>query len=106
MNETRILQGLGKSRDLVIKKTDKGSCIVVQDHFTYTSEASSHLTDTSKYKLLYSIAKNIGELVTVCKNQATLTNTHIPTSTIALPQTYLNLLLPTNLTIATHPCHA
>ena len=30
-NETRILQELGKNRDLVIKKAEKGSCIVVQD---------------------------------------------------------------------------
>ena len=30
-NEVRALQELGKSKNLVIKKADKGSCIVVQD---------------------------------------------------------------------------
>ena len=81
-NETRILQELGKNRDLVIKKADKGSCIVVQDRSTYISEGSSHLADASTYKPLdsdptASIAKNIGELVNSMKELGYLdTYTH------------------------------
>ena len=81
-NETRILQELGKNRDLVIKKADKGSCIVVQDRSIYISEGSSHLADTSTYKPLDSdptacIAKNIGELVNSMKELGYLdTYTH------------------------------
>ena len=38
-NETTILQELGKNIEtyIVIKKADKGSCIVVQDQSTYIS---------------------------------------------------------------------
>ena len=66
--EMKTLQELGKSRDLVIKKADKGSCIVIQDRSTYVAEGKSHLADTSTYKPIdsdptASIAKNIGELV-------------------------------------------
>ena len=37
--EARILQELGMNRDIVIKKADKGSCIVVQDRRSYVSES-------------------------------------------------------------------
>ena len=52
-------------RDLVIKKADKGSWIVVQDSSTYVAEGKSHLGDSSTYKPLdadptASIAKAIG----------------------------------------------
>ena len=69
-------------RDLVIKKADKGSCIVVQDRSTYISKGSSHLADASTYKPLdsdptASIAKNIGELVNSMKELGYLdTYTH------------------------------
>ena len=43
----KILEEIGKTRDLVIKKTDKGSCIVVQDRSTYVAEGRNHLADTS-----------------------------------------------------------
>ena len=71
-NETRILQELGKNRDIVIKKADKESCIVVQDGSTYISEGSSHLADATAYKpldsdLTASLAKNRGELVNSIK---------------------------------------
>ena len=67
-NEMKTLQELGKNRDLVIKKADKGSCIVIQDRSTYAAEGKSHLADTSTYMPIdsdptASIAKDIGELV-------------------------------------------
>ena len=66
-NEMKTLQELGKNRDLVIKKGDKGSCIVIQDRSTYAAEGKSHLADTSTYMPIdsdptASIAKDIGEL--------------------------------------------
>ena len=62
-------------RNIVIKKADKGSCIVVQDRRSYVSEGKSHLADTSTYKPLdsdptASISRNIAELVDSMK-QAT-----------------------------------
>ena len=67
-NEMKILLELGKNKDLVIKKADKGSCIVVQDRSTYVEEGKSHLADLSTYRPLdsdptASIAKGIGEVV-------------------------------------------
>ena len=61
-NELRILQ------ELIIKKADKGSCVVVQDRTTYIAEGNTHLADTSTYKQLASdptasICSSIGELV-------------------------------------------
>ena len=66
--ETRTLQELGKNRDLVIKKADKGSCIVIQDRSTYVAEGKSHLADTSTYKPLESdptaaITECVGNIV-------------------------------------------
>ena len=43
----KILEELGKTVDLVIKKADEGSCIVVQDRSTYVAEGKSHLANTS-----------------------------------------------------------
>ena len=40
-------QILQPNTDIVIKKADKGSCIVVQDRRSYVSEGKSHLDDTS-----------------------------------------------------------
>ena len=64
----KILEELGKTRDLVIKKADKGSCIVEQDRSTYVAEGRNHLADTFTYRPLdadptTSIAKSIGEIV-------------------------------------------
>ena len=66
--EMKILEELGKTRDLVIKKADKGSCIVVQDRSTHVAEGRNHLADTSTYRPLdadttTSIAKGLREIV-------------------------------------------
>ena len=66
--EMKTLQDLAKNKDIVIKKADKGSCIVVQDRSAYVSEGRAHLADTSTYKPLdsdptASIAEGIGEVV-------------------------------------------
>ena len=66
--EMKILQELGKTRHLIIKKADKGSCIIVQDPSTYVAEGKTHLANTSTYRQLdvdttTSIAKGIREIV-------------------------------------------
>ena len=82
-NEARILHELGKNRHLVFKKTEKGSCIVVQDRSTCVAEGKTHLDDTSTYKPLdsdptASIAKAIGEKVDSMR-EAGYIDTHMPT---------------------------
>ena len=74
--EARTLQELGKNRDLVIKKADKGSCIVIQDRSTYVAEGKSHLADTSTYKPLESdptaaITECVGNIVDSMKEVKT-----------------------------------
>ena len=41
---------LANDRNIVIKKADKGSCVVVWDREGYTAEASKQLNDESVYK--------------------------------------------------------
>ena len=71
-----------KNKDIVIKKADKGGCIVVQDRSSYVSEGRAHLADTSTYKpldsdLTASIAKGIGEVVESIKEAGYIdTHTH------------------------------
>ena len=95
--EARILQELSKNRDIVIKKADKGSCIVVQDRRSYVSEGKSHLDDTSTYKPLdsdptASIARNIAELVDSMKESGYIdTYTHaylLPTDKVRTQRMY------------------
>ena len=80
--EVKTLQELGKNKNTVIKKADKGSCIVVQDRSTYVSDGKAHLADTSTYKPLDSdptpsIAKAIGEVVDSMKEAGYIdTHTH------------------------------
>ena len=50
--EHLALQRVSRDKSLIIKKADKGSCIVVQDRTTYSSEGKTHLADTSTYKPL------------------------------------------------------
>ena len=80
--EMKILQELAKNKDIVIKKADKGGCIVVQDRSSYVSEGRAHLAGTSTYKPLdsdptASIAKGIGEVVDSIKEAGYIdTHTH------------------------------
>ena len=41
---------LANDRSIVIKKVEKGSCVVVQDHEDYITEASKQLNHESFYK--------------------------------------------------------
>ena len=41
---------LSNDRSIVIKKADKGSCVVVWDYEDYIAEASQQLNDDSVYK--------------------------------------------------------
>ena len=50
--EQLALQQVSQDKSLVIKKADKGSCIVVQDRTTYISEGKAHLANTSTHKPL------------------------------------------------------
>ena len=44
------LRALSNDRSIVIKKADKGSCVVVWDRTDYLTEAENQLNDSSVYK--------------------------------------------------------
>ena len=48
--EWRAIRSLADDRSIVIKKADKGSCVVVRDRWVYMKEAEKQLGDTTAYK--------------------------------------------------------
>jgi len=50
--EFTALQHLSKRRDIIIKKVDKGNCIVVEDTETYIANGENHLSDERTYTRL------------------------------------------------------
>ena len=57
------MQTLADDRTIVIKKTDKVSCVVVWNRNDYIKEAEKQLNDTSVYKDLSFIDRLLQELV-------------------------------------------
>lgn len=50
--EIKALQGLSNNKDLIIKSADKGSMVVVQDHFQYLWEGNKQLANQEYYRKL------------------------------------------------------
>ena len=48
--EWQFFRSLADNRDIVIKKADKGSCVVAWDRNNYIAEAEKHLNNKSVYK--------------------------------------------------------
>ena len=61
--EWKTMQTLADDRTIVIKKTDKVSCVVVWNRNDYIKEAEKQLNDTSVYKDLSFIDRLLQELV-------------------------------------------
>ena len=56
--EWQIVRSLANDRNTVIKKADKGSCVVIWDRLYYTMEAEKQLSDKTIYKDV-TFSKNI-----------------------------------------------
>ena len=48
--EWQAMRGLANDRSIVIKKADKGSCVVVWNRNDYIAEAEKQLSDVNIYK--------------------------------------------------------
>ena len=48
--EWQAIRALADDRIIVIKRADKGSCVVVWDRMNYLLEAEKQLSDTNVYK--------------------------------------------------------
>ena len=59
---------LAKDRSIVIKKADKGSCVVVWDREDYIAEASKQLNDESVYKSVKFKDKTLQDLTEKSNN--------------------------------------
>ena len=62
------MRSLADDRSIVIKKVDKGSCIVVWDRNNYLTEAEKQLEDQNVYKKLAFRDKTLSQLVD-CSNR-------------------------------------
>ena len=50
--EWKCMRSLANNRSIVIKKADKGSCVVVWDCEDYIAEAEKQLSDKNVYRML------------------------------------------------------
>ena len=62
----KAMRTLADDRTIVIKKTDKESCVVVQDRNDYIKEAEKQLNDTNVYKDVCFNDKLLQKLVGTC----------------------------------------
>ena len=60
--EWKAVRSLTDDRSIVIKKADKGSCIVVCDRYDYLLEAEKQLGDNSIYKDFFFNEKLLSDL--------------------------------------------
>ena len=65
--EWKAMRTLADDRTIVIKKADKGSCVVVWDRNDYIKEAEKQLNDASFYKNVCFNAKLLQELIGTSK---------------------------------------
>ena len=66
--EWQCMRLLAKDRSIVIKKADKGSCVVVWDREDYIAEASKQLNDESVYKSVKFKDKTLQDLAEKSNN--------------------------------------
>ena len=62
----KAMRTLADDRTIVIKKTDKESCVVVQDRNDYIKETEKQLNDTNVYKDVCFNDKLLQKLVGTC----------------------------------------
>ena len=62
-DEWQAIRSLGEDRSIIIKRADKGLCVVVWDRLDYLSEAEKQLGDKNIYKDASFNDKILGDLV-------------------------------------------
>ena len=67
-DEWKAIRSLADDRIIVIKKTDKGSAVVVWDKVDYIKEAQKQLKDENRYKKVNFKDQNLSELVDKSKH--------------------------------------
>ena len=68
LGEWQAIRSLAEDRSIVIKKADKGSCVVIWDRLDYLLEAEKQLGDKSIYKDVSPNEKILRDLVETSNN--------------------------------------
>ena len=83
------MRALANDRSIVIKKADKGSCVVVWDRDDYIAEAEKQLSDENIYKcinfkdkILQELADNSNKLFRNLKTKGSITEKELKYFTI------------------------
>ena len=87
--EWQAMRALANDRSIVIKKADKGSCVVVWDRDNYIAEAEKQLSDENIYKcinfkdkILQELADNSNKLFRNLKTKGSITEKELKYFTI------------------------
>ena len=85
------MRALANDRSIVIKKADKGSCVVVWDRDDYIAEAEKQLSDENIYKdinfknkILQELANNSNKLFRNLKKKRSITEEKLKYFTLLL----------------------
>ena len=100
----RAMRALANDRNIVVKKADKGSCVVVWDRNDYIAEVEKQLTDENIYqdinfkdKTLQELADYSNKLFKSLKMKGSITEKELKYFTVGLKKTtnlYKLYLLP------------
>ena len=87
--EWQAMRELANDRSIVIKKADKGSCVVVWDRSDYIAEAEKQLSDQNVYrdvgfkdKILQDLADSSNKLFQILKRKGSITEKELKYFTI------------------------
>ena len=87
----QAMRALANDRSIVIKKADKGSCVVVWDRDDYIAEAEKQLSDENIYKdinfknkILQELANNSNKLFRNLKKKRSITEEKLKYFTLLL----------------------
>ena len=90
----RAMRALTNDRNIVIKKADKGSCVVVWDRNDYIAEAEKQLSDENIYqginfkdKTLQELADYSNKLLKILKMKGSITEKELKYFTVGLKKT-------------------
>ena len=75
--EWRAVRSLADDRSIIIKKTDKGTCVVVWDRWDYVKEAEKQLRDSTVYEEINYNKKILSHLVDSTNKYLTLVVTFL-----------------------------
>lgn len=95
-HQRRAIRNLQRNKDIVIKKADKGSCVVIENTSTYVRDGLEHLSDSTIYEEIATdptqhLVESINRLITTLHSRGYLdkiTRDHLHLTNIRTQQMY------------------